>query len=222
VRGFTLVELLVVVAIIALLVALLLPALKGAREKANSVACISNLSQLNIVLALYAQDNADCVMGAFPWTTAPPAPDLNARAWLGYLYYTGLMTNRKLMKCPSDLVRKAGLSHEIYQFDNSSYGLNYMGFGRMWNDLFVTPIYPTRLQQVAKPVETFFVADNSDNSADPGSYFYLGSYTYRHSGGLNVLWVDGHITWLAAAEPGNHGLSSADPWWDVDYLTLGH
>jgi prepilin-type N-terminal cleavage/methylation domain-containing protein len=56
-RGFTLVELLVVVAIIALLAALLLPALASARDKSRKAACISNLHQIGIALLNYATDN---------------------------------------------------------------------------------------------------------------------------------------------------------------------
>ncbi|MFN3410203.1 MAG: prepilin-type N-terminal cleavage/methylation domain-containing protein [Limisphaerales bacterium] len=58
-RGFTLVELLVVIAVIALLAALLLPALGRAKERAWTVACLSNLKQLAACWHLYATDHDD-------------------------------------------------------------------------------------------------------------------------------------------------------------------
>ncbi len=57
--AFTLVELLVVVAIIALLVSILLPALSKAREEAKRVMCTNNVRQNGLGIALYAQDNKD-------------------------------------------------------------------------------------------------------------------------------------------------------------------
>lgn len=63
-RKFTLIELLIVIAIIAILAAMLLPALSQAREKAKSSNCTGNLKQLSGCISMYANDNSD---------NAPPA-----------------------------------------------------------------------------------------------------------------------------------------------------
>ncbi len=61
-KGFTLIELLVVISIIAVLAAILMPALGRAREMAKSSACVSNLHNIGLTLHMYTADNR----GYFP------------------------------------------------------------------------------------------------------------------------------------------------------------
>jgi prepilin-type N-terminal cleavage/methylation domain-containing protein/prepilin-type processing-associated H-X9-DG protein len=68
-RAFTLVELLVVIGIIAVLIGILLPSLRRARQAAQSTQCLSNLRQLNAALVTYTQDNRNRV---FPYYAANP------------------------------------------------------------------------------------------------------------------------------------------------------
>ena len=84
-RFFTIVELLIVIAIIGIIMALLLPALSKARAMGNKTACISNLRQIGAGMQLYKTDNN---MNPVPWTS---------------LLFPDYVSSNKVYQCPSDI-----------------------------------------------------------------------------------------------------------------------
>jgi prepilin-type N-terminal cleavage/methylation domain-containing protein len=112
-RAFTLIEMLVVITIMALLVALLMPVLSGARETAHRAMCASNLRQWGVMAINYAESNR----GDFPGGTAWGANDIfedayynaetdptNPPAWVGYKTQWAMMDygfSIPVTRCPS-------------------------------------------------------------------------------------------------------------------------
>lgn len=133
-RAFTLTELLVVIAIISILAALLMPALSGAKSKANSISCLNNIRQLGLSLTMYASDHD----GYYP----PRREPTNAWPTPLFTYYK----DPKILKCPSDSLPwlLPGTPMELRISWQRSYVIN--GF----NDWFETQLTESNYQTFLK------------------------------------------------------------------------
>jgi len=207
-HGFTVVELLVVIGIIALLISLLLPALNKARESAKTIQCLSNLRQLGMVIRSYANSNHDYIVPAAVYTSPG-----YANTWYQQLNAAGLLyiyegagnpwwdkNPNSIATCPSrpePPQHAAGLFH---------YGMNWMQFPTS-SDTFDTAIYldgsgGRKYNQIKRQSERFILADAANYSILRYHWIpqLVGDF-YPHRGGTNLLFIDGHGEWFNGRLP---------------------
>ncbi len=138
-HGFTLLELLVVVSVIALLVALLLPAMEMAREAANTSVCGSNMKQIGMGLHLYVHDHDNLFpvgwLGFSPGSLASLSGNAHIKVWDIVRPYTGDTSGQiadsvaRTYECPSDRGQLPGYPNgprpgNLFSQTGSSYCFN--------------------------------------------------------------------------------------------------
>ncbi|MCF7854875.1 MAG: type II secretion system GspH family protein [Candidatus Pacebacteria bacterium] len=199
-KTFTLIELLVVIAIIAVLASLLLPALRTARERARSIACMSNLRQAGLTATLYTLD-----YGCWP---AHSSYSLSPWRMLSDGDY---LADLHILDCPADATRTPGQRSGIYPYSwtqgiNRSYVINVnagLFRGPLPQSLFFYPYSP---EDSDHPAWDAMIFDFENGVTTSNAYYYgyeyfsnaWGEVSYfdfagRHQGRINILAGDGHV-----------------------------
>ena len=167
-RGLTLTELIVVSAVIALLMAVLAPALRVSREKAKSVVCASNIKQLNLAISVYLSNNQTYPYGFFDSTSEPPGgypgngiDDPWGWWWFNYIgrFYDRRYNETSILSCPAKNLRNSNLTTNILC---GNYGINQSICKRVLGNL-TRPEFigtPLRITEIPKPSETLLIVDS--------------------------------------------------------------
>jgi prepilin-type N-terminal cleavage/methylation domain-containing protein len=212
-EAFTLIELLLVIAIIAILAALILPALASAKAKAKRIACISNLKQIAIEMTIYAVDHSDKVVEAWGSQVqiALNPPEAGSAATVSLVVLSN--STSSIWNCPSRPPKFP--YYEAAQYSRWIIGYQYFGGITTWASTvgrFVS-YSPVRLAQ-ARPHWALAADEVSKDGTvsppvwgvfAPGRDVDLFEGEPPHRGvrgaapaGANEVFADGSGTWVKA------------------------
>jgi prepilin-type N-terminal cleavage/methylation domain-containing protein/prepilin-type processing-associated H-X9-DG protein len=188
--GFTLLELLVTIAVLAVLAAFLLPVLAQAREQARRAACLSRVQQIARAQLLYMQDWDERFPDWHISVSPEPGPFGTFRFWPQYFHL--YLRTEGAYRDPV-AVRPERPAAEVWLADFCLVTWGPSGFGRPDAPYFRWPGAPLSLAEVVRPTETLTLMDGLTTTGWTGR-------SLRHGAGGNVSFVDGHARWMADAE----------------------
>ncbi|WOO42862.1 prepilin-type N-terminal cleavage/methylation domain-containing protein [Rubellicoccus peritrichatus] len=221
VRGFTLTELLVAIAIIGVLATILMPAIRNVQEKAHMTECGNNLRQVSVLFELYKHDN-DFEL---------PAPGIHSggswRIW-DHTVLMSYMDDARVNDIMNENQREDGTifqcpTAQTVLEENGKNGVaNNWGYGM---NKFLPPrgnaTYYTHTQikmpsKVFDPSKTALVMDAEHSIISPlaGDMVHIENASLRHGGKVNVLFIDGHIEQVAFDDIPAQGADGAAEFWE--------
>jgi len=204
-RIFTLIELLIVIAIIAILAAMLLPVLNKAREKVKSIGCANNLKQLALGCLGYANENNDYMPRAGfggengIYFECLVAPYVGAAGVKKSDNIPRVQPEAMVYRCPSDLFVRPVIPQNDEFFTRLGMSFVYsVGAGVLTPAPIGTYGYGVKLARCKKPSTKLSLMDSQNWVRVTDYYDSIGSngISYRHNSGngLNASYLDGHVS----------------------------
>ncbi len=234
-RGFTLVELLVVIAVLGLLAALLLPALAASKERSKGTACMANLRQIGIAIRAYADDNSGNIpfgpkappftsaFDLYPSTGAPTSLislTTGAPVALGLLLQSYVAGQQKVLFCPSSdqsFNSDAQLAQVGVGQAQCSYYYRHAGNTSLFDNS-ASPFMPANIKldnlganRKGQPIRALALDTEFLCSPALAAYNVVPS-THHQQMYANILFADGHV----ASRPNTGGCFDVDLGSNVD------
>ena len=201
---FSLIELLIVVAIIAILAGLLMPVLSSSRGNARKISCVGNLKQIGITYINYCDDNAE------------QTPPVWSPRWIDSFtpyFSNGSNSSGNIWLCPADL--RTGENRTVWGNDNSilSYGINQVyrhdpAFRKkpflLWNGI-SSKLIKNPAQFITFSDSTYYwigvspgipdlpIRERGELAVNGGCYGHVSLRHSERSRTFNAVFFDGHI-----------------------------
>jgi prepilin-type N-terminal cleavage/methylation domain-containing protein len=172
-KGFTLVELLVVIGIIALLISILLPALGRARQSAQGVACLSQVRQVSLASSLYINGSKGFLPPSYYFNLSDPSKNISLFDVL--VSYLPKTASKSIYTCPS------AIDGTTSQFP-LTYGANRMTHVYFWCDLPLPTGQVNTLKRVSKVKRSSEIVSFADAAQSSGVFTTGGWLDFSDSG----------------------------------------